>query len=290
MMLVKEIKTSTLFGLSLFLMYIFSPMFLRHIYSFQTNIASAQTLMAVLVLGNAKNAYSKKYIFVQSILLGSLLVTFSYMRIDSLILIIPLMIYILIIRKWDKFIYLAFLFLSVFIVSLFALGQNNIGGITHIFNKNIFYILMSIGSLMSFAVLLGGNYLYLYLNEKIERLLSLDKKVWYWILFGCVILVLLSLNIKRFDGLYNFLYNTFSYKSIRRSWGLFYYGMVLSIVWGMLARKLVTLEMLFALSIFALTLLIAGGRRIGEGDSLNRMMLTVGVAFVYPILKQHKLC
>jgi hypothetical protein len=265
-------------------------MFLRHIYSFQTNIASAQTLMAVLVLVNAEKAYLNENILFQSILLGSLLVMFSFMRIDSLILIIPLMVYILIIRKWDKFILVTFLLLSVVIVTLFAVGQYNIGGLTNIFNKNIFYILMSIGPLLSLALLVGGNYLYLYLKENIERLLSLENKILYWLLFGCVILVLLSLNLARFDGLYNFLYNTFSYKSIRRSWGFFYYGIVLSAVLGVFYKRLISIDILLALSLFILTLVLAGGRRIGEGDSLNRMMLTVGVAFVYPYLKQHKLC
>lgn len=287
---VKETKIGTLFGLALFLMYIFSPMFLRHIFSFQTNIASAQTLMALLVLLNTEKTYFRQNVFVHSILNASLLVVFNFMRIDSLILIMPLLVYAFFVNSRDKNVLIIFSLLAVVITSLFGIGQYNLNGLTHVFNKNIFYILMSIGTIISVVLVIGGNTLYLFFTKNIERLLCLDNRKLYLLLFGCVILVLLSLNIKRFDGLYNFLYNTFSYKSIRRSWGVFYYSIVLGAVLGVLKKRSISIDVLLGLSIFILTLVLAGGRRIGEGDSLNRMMLTVGVAFLFPYLKQNKLC
>ena len=174
--------------------------------------------------------------------------------------------------------------MSIVIILLFLQGQFFLGGLTYIYNNVIFGCLMSSGLAAALLVTFSGRTLSAVITKYFDIILSCG--VLRWILFVSFVLVLLSLNVKRDDGLYNFMYNTFSYKSLRRSWGLFYFGILVIASVALLQKKLISKESLLAFSIFFLTLMIAGGRRIGEGDSLNRMMLTVGVACLFPFLKE----
>jgi hypothetical protein len=286
----KETKWSSILTISLFLAYVLSPMYLRHLFGFQTNHMAAQILMCLLVLVNSDQQIFGYKVYSKKILIGALLTIFCYIRIDTLILILPLFLYIYAKDRCDTFINITFFTLSVIINLLFIKGQNVLGFLTNTHNINVFYVLRFIAPFLTLLILLFGKKLIIYSKNKINFINTLSLKKQYWIIVLILVFALLSLNINRSDGLYNFLYNTFSYKSIRRSWGVYYYGIFLMATFEVSLKKSVSMESWLALIIFVLSLILSGGRRIGEGDSLNRMMLTVGVAFVYPFLKQHKLC